>query len=101
MHSEANKLEENFHSFLESSRQVLLTIESLQHQLIEAEHSEVFDSIERDVNLLLSDVEICRLQGTELCSKSEQYSKTVETELRNVLVNFEELNRRLNIAQVR
>jgi dystrophin len=100
LRSEANKLEANFHSFLEGSRQVMLTIERLQQQLMEAEHSEVFDSVEREVNLLLTDVEMCRVQGTELCSKSEQYSKTVETELRSMLVSFEELNRRLNMAQV-
>lgn len=42
-----------------------------------------------------------RAQGTDLCSKSEQYSKVVETELRTLITNFEDLNRRLNLAQVR
>lgn len=102
LHDEANKLEDNFHNFLETSRQVMLQIEKLQHDLIEAERSdsrELFDLIEREVNLILSDVELVRVQGTDLCSKSEQYSKTVETELRNLLTNFEDLNRKLNSAQ--
>ena len=41
-----------------------------------------------------------RAQGTDLCSKSEQYCKVVETELRAVISNFEDLNRRLNLAIV-
>lgn len=48
----------------------------------------------------MSDVEMIRVQGTDLCAKSEQYSKVVETELRTVITNFEDLNRRLNLAQV-
>jgi len=100
LHSEASKLEASFHSFLENSRQVMLTIERLQQQLADSEHSDVFDSIDREVNLLLSDVEMCRVQGTDLCSKSEQYTKTVESELRSMLVSFEEVNRRLNMVQV-
>lgn len=42
-----------------------------------------------------------RTQGGDLCSKSEQYSKVVETELRTLITNFEDLNRRLNLAQER
>lgn len=42
-----------------------------------------------------------RAQGSDLCSKSEQYSKVVETELRTLITNFEDLNRRLNLAQER
>lgn len=57
--------------------------------------------IEREVNTLLSDVEMIRSQGSDLCSKSEQYSKVVETELRTLITNFEDLNRRLNLAQER
>lgn len=42
-----------------------------------------------------------RTQGSDLCSKSEQYCKVVETELRALITNFEDLNRRLNLAQER
>ena len=51
-------------------------------QLLEAERAELggeaFDAVEREVNVLLSDVELVRAQGSELCSKSEQYCHTVE-----------------------
>ncbi len=103
LHDQAQRLEESYMSFLSRTRQCLSQIEILQHQLIEAERSgyrEFYDKIEREVNTLLSDVEMIRAQGADLCSKSEQYSKVVETELRNVISNFEDLNRRLNLAQV-
>ena len=88
------------------TRQVLTQIEQLQHELIEAERSHhhqsaTFDKIERQVNNLTSDVEMVRAQASDLCSKSEQYSRVVETELRTVITNFEDLNRRLNLAQER
>ncbi len=104
LHEQAQKLEETYVSFLNRSRQVVSQIEVLQHQLIDAERSgykEMYDKIEREVNTLLSDIEMIRAQGADLCSKSEQYSKVVETELRNVISNFEDLNRRLNLAQER
>ena len=88
LHDEANKLEDNFQGFMDNSRQIHLQIEKLQHELTEAERMDmrdVLDAIEREANLLLSDVELVRVVGTDLCSKSEQYSKTVETELRNLL----------------
>lgn len=53
------------------------------------------------MNTLLTDVEMIRAQGSDLCSKSEQYSKVVETQLRTLITNFEDLNRRLNLAQER
>ena len=56
--------------------------------------------IERELNTLLSDVEMLRSHGAELSAKSDKYSRVVETELRNVITRFEDLNRRLNLAQV-
>jgi dystrophin len=103
LHEQAKKLDESYQTFLNRTRQVLTQTESLQHELIEAERvssRDTFDKIEREVNTLLSDVEMIRAQATELCSKSEQYCKVVETELRTVITNFEDLNRRLNLAQV-
>lgn len=103
LHSEADKLEDQFQNFLEGSRHVMVQIEKLQGQLMDAESveatREAYDVIEREVNVLLSDVELVRVQGSELCSKSEQYCKTVEQELRSLLGSFEELNGRLNMAQ--
>ena len=106
LHNQASKLDESYETFLTRTRQVLIQIEHLQHELIDAERNvesprDAFDKIEREVNTLLSDVEMIRAQGTDLCSKSEQYSKVVETELRTVITNFEDINRRLNIAQER
>lgn len=104
LHNQAKRLDESYETFLTRTRQILIQIETLQHELIDAERNESkegFDKIEREVNALLSDVEMIRAQGTDLCTKSEQYSKVVETELRTVITNFEDLNRRLNLAQER
>ena len=113
LHNQASKLDESYETFLTRARQVLVQLEQLQHELIEAERlhlhnadasgtaRESYDRIEREVNTLLSDVEMIRAQGTDLCGKSEQYSRVVETELRTVITNFEDLNRRLNLAQER
>jgi len=113
LNNQASKLDESYETFLSRTRQVLIQLEQLQHDLIEAERlhlhnsdsstsaRESYDRIEREVNTLLSDVEMIRAQGTDLCAKSEQYSRVVETELRTVITNFEDLNRRLNLAQER
>ena len=82
LHEEAGKLEEQFERFVEGARHVQAQIAALQTQLLEAERAELggeaFDAVEREVNVLLSDVELVRAQGSELCSKSEQYCHTVE-----------------------
>jgi dystrophin len=104
LQEQARKLDESYEQFLSRSHHVLMQIEQLQHELIEAERHdarETYDRIEREVNTLLSDVEMIRAQGADLCAKSEQYCKVVETELRTVFTNFEDLNRRLNLAQER
>jgi len=118
LHNQASKLDESYETFLTRTRQILVQLEQLQHDLIEAERihlhetnssstssssapRDAYNRIEREVNTLLSDVEMIRAQGTDLCAKSEQYSRVVETELRTVITNFEDLNRRLNLAQER
>ncbi|CAF0734079.1 unnamed protein product [Brachionus calyciflorus] len=101
---QARLLDDLYDSFIGKSREMINQIERLQHELIEAERSQARDSIdeiERQLNEMFSEIESVRSQGTELCTKSEQYCKTVETELRSLLTNFEDLNRRVNLAQER
>ena len=103
LHEEASKLDQSYQIFIDKIKEVLMQIDKLQCQLVDAEQKETIETlefIEKEITELLRDVEEVRLKGTELCSKSEQYSKSVEVELRNLLNSFEELNRRLNLAQV-
>lgn len=104
LHDQAKKLEESYETFITRNHQILTQIETLQRELIDAERyqsQEQFDQIERALNQLLSDIEMIRSQGTDLSTKSEKYCSIVENELRSLLTNFEELNRRLNSAQER
>lgn len=104
LNEQAKSLDESYDTFIVRNRELVSQIERLQHRLIEAERvqsRDQFNEIERVLNELLSDIESVRAQGTELCTKSEHYSKTVEAELRTLLTNFEDLNRRLNLAQER
>ncbi|RMZ94153.1 dystrophin-like isoform X1, partial [Brachionus plicatilis] len=104
LNQQAKSLDDLYDSFIVRNRELVTQIERLQHRLIEAERvqsREQYNEIERVLNELLSDIEAVRAQGTELCTKSEHYSKTIETELRTLLTNFEDLNRRLNLAQER
>jgi hypothetical protein len=41
------------------------------------------------------------MQGSDLFSKSEQYSKSVEADLRNLIINYENLMKRLDLAHER
>lgn len=104
LNDQARRLDESYDSFLSGVKQVIIQIESLQQQLIDAERNEcreTYNKIERDVNSLLPEVELLRQQGSDLCSKSEQYSKVVETEMRSIIASIEDINRRLNLAQER
>jgi hypothetical protein len=49
----------------------------------------------------LHDIESIKIQGSDLCSKSEQYSKSVEADLRNLIINYENLMKRLDLAHER
>ncbi len=49
----------------------------------------------------MHDIESIKLQGAELCAKSEQYSKAVEADMRNLILNFENLMKRLDLAYER
>ena len=104
LNQQAKSLDDLYDNFIIRNRELVSQIEQLQHRLIEAERvqsREQYNEIERVLNELLSDIEAVRAQGTELCTKSEHYSKIVEAELRTLLTNFEDLNRRLNLAQER
>jgi dystrophin len=102
LQEEAKKLDENYHFFLSRSREMLQQIQEMQHELIEAERNfsrDSFDKLERELNAMISDQESILSQGSDLCLKSDTYSKVVETEMRSVKTNFEDLKRRVYLAQ--
>ena len=105
LHDQAKKLDEGYEAYFVRSRPVLLQIERLQNDLIEAERFSSrahLDRVEKEVNSsLLTEIESVKLQGFDLCSKSEQYSKSVEADLRNLIVNYENLVKRLDLAHER
>ena len=102
--SEVKLLDQKYQSYLNHVQQILSRIDNAHHQSIEFErdgNNESFSTeIDSELTSILSDIEVLKKEAIELCSQSDQYSKVVETELRSVLRNFDELNRRIRFIQV-
>lgn len=101
---EAKLLEQSYQSYLSYAQELLNRIESDQHKLIEIERTgdrDYFIEMDKELGALVSEIENLKLRATELSSKSEQYSKIVETELKTVLRNFEDLTKRFRFIQER
>ena len=61
----------------------------------------IFKDIDKDLSILLTEIELTRAHGIELSSKSEKHSKLIEQDLRGLLRNFDDLSRRHRLIQDR
>lgn len=104
LHEQAKKLDESYETYFAKSRCILTQIDVFQNELIEAERlgsRDLLDRIEKELNTFLNDIENIKLLGTDLCSKSEQYCKSVEADLHSLIINYENLMKRLELAHER